>query len=112
MTISIFEFSDIEPGTNEPLWDTLVRRTAGVALANTYTQVGETAPIKAIVISNDDGTTGARVRFHTASSGGDASQADIFIAANSTRTFLIRRKRRSTTDGPTDDLYVNAVADT
>ena len=111
MTISIFEFSDIDETTGEPLWDTLVRRRVTQALSNTYLQIGETYPVKAVVISNDDGSTGVHIRFHTASTGGDAGQGDIYIGANADRTFLIRRKRRNSTDGPTDDLYVNAVAD-
>ncbi len=111
MTISIFEFSDINEQSGEPLWDTLVRRRTAQALSNTYFSIGETAYVRAFIVSNDDGTTGARVRVGTASTGTDADQGDVLIAANSTRTFLITRKARTTTNA-TNRIYINAVADT
>lgn len=113
MTISVFEFSDIdETGSGEPHWDTLTRRRAAQALSNTYLSIGEESgkPVRAFVVSNDDGTTGVRVRIGTAASGTDADQGDIYIAPNSTRTFIIRRKQRDSSK-TTDRIYINAVAD-
>jgi hypothetical protein len=80
-------------------------------LSNTYLSIGETYPTAAFIISNDDGTTGARVRVGTASSGENADQGDVFIAANSMMTFRIPRKRRDTSE-TTNRIYINAVADT
>ena len=108
MTLSIYEFADLDDASGEPRWPEVRRRTA-LALSNTYHAVGETTPIAAIIVSNDDGTTGARVRFSSASSGANADQGDIFIAANSTATFRFPRKRRTETG---DLLFLNAVADT
>lgn len=114
MTISIFEFGDIqEGGSGEPIWTTLTRRRTALALSNTYHSIGEEdgKPVRAFIVSNDDGTTGARVRIATALTGQNADQGDIFIAANSTRTFTITRKDRDSSK-TTDRLYVTAVADT
>lgn len=110
MTISIFEFTDTDPYSGEPLWPAF-RRTAAHALSNTYLRLGETGSIAAFIISNDDGTTGARVRVGNAGSGQDATQADIFIAANSTQTFYVTRKDRGLTTGASNAIYINAVAD-
>lgn len=111
MTISIFEYGAVDPASGAPLEDTLVRRRVAQALSNTYLSIGETGPVACFIVSNDDGTTGARVRIGTASSGTDADQGDIFIAANSTRTFYVTRKRRTTAE-TTNRIYINAVADT
>lgn len=112
MTISIFEFGAVSDESGEPLWDTLTRRRVAQALSNTYLAIGEEdgKPVRAFIISNDDGTTGARVRVGSAGSGTNADQGDIFIAANSTRTFVITRKQRDATK-TTDRIYINAVAD-
>lgn len=93
--------------------DTLARRRTGLALSNTLHSIGEEEgkPVAAIVVSNDDGTTGARVRITRESTGEDAEQGDIFIAANSTRTFYVTRKQRDA-QKTTDRLYLKAVADT
>jgi hypothetical protein len=111
MTISIFEYGAIDPYSGAPLEDTLVRRRVAQALSNTYLSIGETGAVACFVVSNDDGTTGARVRIGTASSGTNADQGDIFIAVNSTRTFYVTRKSRTAAQ-TTDRLYINAVADT
>lgn len=110
MTISIFEFQNTDPYSGEPLWPAF-RRTAGHALSNTYLRLCETGSIAAFIISNDDGTTGARVRVGTASSGEDATQADVYIGPNSTRTFYVTRKDRGLTTATANAIYINAVAD-
>jgi hypothetical protein len=110
MTISIFEYGAHDPCSGEPLVDTLVRRRVTQAIANAYHSLGETGAISCFVVSNDDGTTAVRVRIGAASSGEDAGQGDILIAANSTRTFYVTRKRRTATE-TTDRLYINGVAD-
>ena len=112
MTISIFEFTDICETSDAPLWPAARRRDAQ-AIAATYHSIGEVdgTPIRAFIVSNDDGTTGVRVRVGTASSGTDATQADIYIAPNSDRLFVIRRKQRDAAK-TTDRIYINAVADT
>ena len=107
MTMSILEFTDVDEYSGAPLYPA-IRRTAGAALANTYIQLGETARICAVQVSNDDALVGIRVRFHTASSGADATQADEFIGANTAKVFYVARRDRSVSG---NTLYINAVAD-
>lgn len=109
MTMTVFEFSDLDHYSGEPQWPAhTVTRAHGVA--NNYLQFGTAKPTIAIIVSNDDGTTGIRVRIGVVGTGDDATQTDVFIAANSTRTFYIIRKRRTAAE-TTDDLWINAVAD-
>lgn len=110
MTISIFEFGDINESSGDPVFPAHRRRTAQ-ALSNTYVSIGETAPTRGVLVSNDDGSTGVRIRIGTASSGEDADQSDIYIPANGTAFFIIHRKRRDTSE-TTNRIYINAVADT
>jgi diaminopimelate epimerase len=108
MTISIFEFTDVTPGNNSPIYPALRRRTLQAIGAGVWTQICETGSVAAVVVSNDDGATGVRVRI-TQNQTDAANQGDVFIAANSDRTFIMARKVRSATDNV---LYINAVADT
>lgn len=107
MTVSIFEFTDIADESGDVIWPPATR-TEGATLG-AYTRVSNGKSIRALLVCNDDGTTGIRVRIATASTGQDATQYDVFIAANDSRTFLIPRKDR--TDA-SNALYVMAVADT
>lgn len=116
MTFSLLQFTDVSEGNDDPVYPPQIRLT-GQALANTYVQLANSAadgsgtyyPIRAIVISNDDGTTGIRFRISTASSGQDATQSDIYIGPNSDRKILIHRKNRSETG---NKLWITALADT
>lgn len=110
MTMTILEFADINEATGDPVYPAHRRRTAQ-ALSNTYISIGETYPTRAILVVNDDATTGIRLRIGTASSGEDATQADPYIGPDESGYFLIPRKRRSATE-TTDRIYINAVADT
>ena len=116
MTISLYEFTDVDEGSGEPIFPPQIR-LAGQAIANTYLQLANAAvdgsgayyPIRLVRIMNDDGTTGIRFRITTAGSGQDATQADQFVAANSYTDVLIHRKDRSQTG---NKLWITALADT
>ncbi len=66
MTISVFEFEQINESSGDPVYPAHRRRVAQ-ALSNTYLSIGETFPTRGVLVSNDDGTTGARIRIGTAS---------------------------------------------
>ena len=110
MTISIFEFEQINESSGDPVYPAHRRRVAQ-ALSNTYLSIGETYPTRGVLVSNDNGTTGARIRIGTASSGENADQGDLYIPPNGTAFFIIARKQRDTSK-TTDRIYINAVADT
>lgn len=107
MTLSVYEFANINEATGDVIYPFHRRRTAQ-ALANTYIQCGETALTRAIMVYNDSGTIGVHLRVGTASSGEDASQSDPYIGPDGAAVFLIDRKDRATTN----PIYINAVADT
>lgn len=108
MTISIFEFLDVNEATGDPIWPAARRRVAQ-ALSATYLQIGEEAgkEIRAVMVYNDSSTTGVHLRVTKVSTGEDADQGDPYIGPDGKATFLIQRKDRTTTN----PLYVNAVAD-
>lgn len=81
----------------------------GQALTNTYYKLSTTLPIRAVLVYNEDGTTGIHVRVATAASGQDAAQGDPYIGPNESAYFLIHRKQRA---GSTDGIWVTALADT
>ena len=107
MTISIFEYADINEASGDAIHPHHRRRTAQ-ALTATYLAIGETALTRCVEVYNDSATTGVHVRVATASSGQDATQGDYYIGPDAVGTFLIQRKDRSATNL----LYINAVADT
>lgn len=107
MTISIFEFTDTTEGNDAPLQPPIRRRTLQAIGAALWYPIGDTASVKAVTVSNDDGTTGVRVRI-TSNQSDAANQGDVFIAANSDRTFYFHRKARTEA---ANLLYINAVAD-
>lgn len=115
MTFSLIQFTDVSEGNDDPVWPPQIR-LVGQALSNTYIQLANSAadgsgtyyPIRAIYISNDDGTTGIRFRIATAGSGQDAGQSDIYIGPNSDRKIILHRKDRSVSG---NKLWITAVAD-
>lgn len=109
MTLTVYEFTDVAE-SGDPLYPP-VRRRVTQALSNTYISIGETAPVRAVLVYNDSSTTGIHLRIGTASSGENADQSDPYIGPDESAFFMIARKRRTTAE-TTDRIYINAVADT
>lgn len=107
MTLTVYEFADAN-ANGDPIYPAHRRRVTQ-ALANTYIQLGETLPTRAILVYNDSGTVGVHVRVGTASSGEDASQSDTYIGPDGNAIILVERRDRSAANNM---LYINAVADT
>lgn len=113
MTMTVYQFTDVTPGNEDPVYPAQIRLTAQ-ALSNTYLKLGvdgssNVFPIRGVLVYNDSGTVGIHVRIATASSGQDAGQGDTYIGPDQTGYFLIHRKLRTSS---ADWLYLTAIADT
>lgn len=109
MTISIFEFTDINEETGDVIWPAKTRSASQALDAYVPATVGIGSGIRAVIIYNDSGTTGIHVRIATAASGQAATQSDLYIGPDGMGKILLQRKDRSQSNNL---LFVHATADT